>query len=92
MVHTWWPMVCFITARKVSKYGVSSGPYFSVFGLNTDIYSINVRIQSKYRKIRTRKHSVIGLNTPFRIMGSRVQNHWAALRSTQPFILPKSIK
>ena len=26
------------TARKVSKYGVFSGPYFSVFGLNTRKY------------------------------------------------------
>ena len=26
------------TARKVSKYGVFSGPYFSVFGLNTGKY------------------------------------------------------
>ena len=25
----------FVTAWKVSKYGVFSGPYFSVFGLNT---------------------------------------------------------
>ena len=24
------------TARKVSKYGVISGPYFPAFGLNTD--------------------------------------------------------
>ena len=24
------------TARKVSKYGVISGPYFPTFGLNTD--------------------------------------------------------
>ena len=29
---------------KVSKYGVFSGPYFPVFGLNTKIYSINLRI------------------------------------------------
>ena len=27
--------------RKISKYGVFSGPYFLVFGLNTDIYGIN---------------------------------------------------
>ena len=27
------------TARIVSKYGVFSGPYFSVFGLNMKIYS-----------------------------------------------------
>ena len=32
---------CFsFTARKVSKYGVFSGPYFPVFGLNTKIYSL----------------------------------------------------
>ena len=33
------------TARKVSKYGVFSGPYFPVFGLNTEIYSVNLRIR-----------------------------------------------
>ena len=31
-------MTC--TAWKVSKYGVFSGPYFPVFGLNTEIYSV----------------------------------------------------
>ena len=46
------------TASKVSKYGVFSGPYFPVSGLNTEIYSINLRIQSEYRKIQTRKNSV----------------------------------
>ena len=30
-----------VTAWKVSKYGVISGPYFSAFGLNTGIYPIN---------------------------------------------------
>ena len=29
------------TARKVSKYGVISGPYFSVFELNSEIYFVN---------------------------------------------------
>ena len=30
------------TAWKVSKYGIISGPYFSVFGLNTDsVFSPN---------------------------------------------------
>ena len=48
------------TAWKVLKYGVFSGPYFSVFGLNTEIYRVNLRIQFKYRKIRTRKNSVFG--------------------------------
>ena len=41
---------------KLSK--VFPGPHFPVFGMNTDIYSVNIRIQSKYRKIRTRKNSV----------------------------------
>ena len=36
------------TASKVSKYGVISGPYFPVFGLNTEIYFVNLRIQSEY--------------------------------------------
>ena len=29
------------TAQKVSKYGVISGLYFPVFGLNTEIYGVN---------------------------------------------------
>ena len=33
-----------LTAWKVSKYGAISGPYFPVFGLNTEIYSVNLRI------------------------------------------------
>ena len=37
-----------------------SGLYFPVFGLNTEIYGENLRIQYKYRKIRTRKKSVFG--------------------------------
>ena len=45
----------------MSQYGVISDPYFPVFGLNTKIFSANLRIQSEYRKIRTRKNSVFGL-------------------------------
>ena len=48
------------TAGKVSKYIVFHGPYFPVFGLNAAIYSVNLCIQSKYRKIRTRKILVFG--------------------------------
>ena len=32
-----------------------SGPYFPAFGLTTEIYRLSFRIQSKYRKIKTRK-------------------------------------
>ena len=42
----------------MSKYGVISGPHFPVFGLNTEIYEINLRIQSEYNKIRTRNNSI----------------------------------
>ena len=32
-----------------------SGPYFPAFGLNAERYSVSLRIQSEYGKIRTRK-------------------------------------
>ena len=51
-------------AWKVSKYGVFSVPYFPVFGLNTEIFGINLHIQFKCRKIRIRKNSVFG-HTPY---------------------------
>ena len=41
----WLDFRPFSTALKVSKYGAFSGPYFPVFGLNTEIYSVNVRIR-----------------------------------------------
>ena len=44
----------------MSKYGVFPGPYFVVFVLNTEIYEVNLRIQSKYGKMRIRKSSVFG--------------------------------
>ena len=44
----------------MSKYGVFSGPCFVVFGVNMEIYGVNLRIESKYGKIRTRKNSVFG--------------------------------
>ena len=56
--HSLFQMHYFDTAWKVSKYGVISGPYFPVVGLNMEIYFVNLRIQSEYRKIRTRNNSV----------------------------------
>ena len=37
------------------KNGVFSGPYFHVFGLDTEIYGIDFRYQSKYGKIVDQK-------------------------------------
>ena len=39
-----------LTAWRVSKYRVISGPYFAVFGLNTEIYFANLRNQSDAEK------------------------------------------
>ena len=39
---------------------VKSGPHFPAFGLNTERYSVSLRIQSECWKIRTRKNSVFG--------------------------------
>ena len=49
-----------LTAWGVSKYGVISGPYFPVFRLNMEIYSVNLCIQPEYRKMRTRNNSEFG--------------------------------
>ena len=50
-----------LTLRETySNAELLSGPYFPVFGLKTEIYFVNVRIQCKYGKIRTRKNSVFG--------------------------------
>ena len=44
---------------KVSKYTkIFSGPYFPIFGLNIETYFVDFCIQSKYKKIKTRKISV----------------------------------
>ena len=57
-------LVTLFTAWKVSKYGVFSGLHFPVFRLNTEIYRLNLRIQSEHRKIRARKNSVFGHFSP----------------------------
>ena len=43
------------TAWKGSKYEVFSVLCIPVFGLNTEIYKVNLCIQSKYRIIRARR-------------------------------------
>ena len=48
------------TARKVSKYGVISGPYLPAFGLNTERYGVYLSNQSECEKIRTRNYAVFG--------------------------------
>ena len=53
-----WGWGC--TVRKVSKYGVFSGPHFPAFGLNTERYEVTLHIQSEYGKIRTKKYYIFG--------------------------------
>ena len=40
---------------KIIQIRSFSGPHFPVFGLSSEAYYVNLRIQSKYGKIRTRK-------------------------------------
>ena len=46
------------TAPKMSEYRVFYGLCFPLFGLNTEIYRVNFRVQSKCGKVQTRKNSV----------------------------------
>ena len=49
-------MVLFIiTLREKCPYSEFSDSYFPAFGLNTEIYRVNLRIQFECGKIRTRK-------------------------------------
>ena len=48
------------TAWKVSKYRVFSDLYFPAFRLTTEVYGVNLYIQSKCWKIWTRKNSIFG--------------------------------
>lgn len=67
-IHPWgckhacsWVHGCIpSTAWKMSKYRVFPAPHFPVYGLNTVIYAANFRIQSKYKKIWTRKNCAVG--------------------------------
>ena len=44
-----------VTAWKVSKCRVFSGPFFPAFGLNTDRYGVSLRIQSESEKTDQKK-------------------------------------
>ena len=41
--------------KEHTQCRVFSGPYFPLSELNMEIYGVNLRIQSEYKKIRTRK-------------------------------------
>ena len=43
--------------QKCSNLKIFSSPYFPVFGLNTEVYLVNLSIQSEYEKRKTRKTS-----------------------------------
>ena len=89
--------VCISTAWKLYKYGVFSGPYFTVFWLNTEIYRLNLRIQSKYGKIQTRKNSVFGHFSPSEFLIAILRrSYWLVINILLTVILwsscPLSIK
>ena len=74
------------TAWKMSKYRVFSDPYCPVFGLNAEIYGVNLRFQSEYRKIRTRKNSVFGhfLRSVIALKWVKYGNHYTVLKRFIP--------
>ena len=43
------------------EYRIFPGPFISVFGLNTEINRVNLRIETEYVKIQTRKNSAFGI-------------------------------
>ena len=47
-----------ILLGKNCPYSEFSGPFFPAFGLNAEIYSVNLQVQYEYGKIRTRKNFV----------------------------------
>ena len=59
--HLQWLLVLFGTSFLISSdlkmpvFGVCLDRIFSAFGLNTEIYFVNLGIQSKCKKLRTRK-------------------------------------
>ena len=50
-----WVVCLHSLLLKSVQTRIFSGPCFPVFGLNTEIYGVNLRIQSKCGKIRTRR-------------------------------------
>ena len=48
MINNKWRKWALVTAWKVSKYRVFSGPYFPAFGLNTERYSVFSPNAGKY--------------------------------------------
>ena len=67
-----------LIAWKVSKYGEFFGLFFLLFRLNTEIYSVNLCSQSKYRKIQTRKNG--GCDSFQWIFTPAFHLYWAKMR------------
>ena len=65
----------FITAWKVSKYGVFCGPYFLVFGLNAEIYEVKNSLLGHFSRsvfailhVRSLSHILIELFVTIRLL------------------------
>ena len=48
-------MIQKLAMREKCPFWIFSSPYFPTFGMNTERYSVSLRIQSKCGKIRTGK-------------------------------------
>ena len=73
-----------ITAWEVSKYGVFSGRYFPVFGLNTSPYSVRIQEKTDKKKLRIWtlfKQWMTDLSKPFEclpreLITAKLNAHW----------------
>ena len=61
-----------LTAWKASQYGVISGPYFPVFGMNTEIYGVNLHIQSYGPEIKPYLDIIHAVNISINIVKCKI--------------------
>ena len=87
---------CFGLFTRIKKWSVTSlWCTFPAYFSNTNVpYLLLYQWTKSYQchTFQDTKQNVILNSSGFPIQESRVQNYWVAPRSTQPFILPRSIK
>ena len=62
-LHDKSPFLNIHCVKSIQMWSFSGG-YFPIFTLNIEIYGVNLRIQSEYEKVRTRKNSLFGYFSP----------------------------
>lgn len=82
------PSICDIDRMKSVRFRDFFGPQFFVFGLNTKIYRISLRIQSKCGKIQTKRNYEFGHfshSDTVQAIYSHSQSKWGKTLTRQNF-------